>query len=113
MIPQLNAILVIFSAVSFLGFGAACLGSPSMKREFMRYRLGAWRPLIGALQLSASVGLLAGLSQPWMGRAAAAGLAMMMLTGVGVRIKIKDSLPQTMPALFYLALNAYLYVAGF
>lgn len=113
MIPMLNEILVIFSAVSFLGFGSACFWSPYMKREFKRYHLGAWRPLIGALQLSASAGLLAGLSQPWMGRAAAAGLAMMMLTGVGVRIKIKDSIPQMVPALFYFALNAYLCAAAF
>ncbi len=113
MISMLNNILVIFSAVSFLGFGSACFFSPYMKHEFKRYQLGAWRPLIGALQSSASVGLLAGLSQPWMGRAAAAGLAMMMLTGVCVRIKIKDSLLQTLPALFYMALNAYLCVVAF
>ncbi|MEY4569899.1 MAG: hypothetical protein RLZZ398_1338 [Verrucomicrobiota bacterium] len=113
MIPKLNDILVIFSAVSFLGFGSACFWSPYMKREFERYHLGAWISLIGALQVSASVGLLAGLSEPRMGRAAAAGLAMMMLTGVGVRIKIKDSLRQTAPALFYLVLNAYLCVAVF
>lgn len=37
----------------------------------------------------------------------------MMLTGVCVRIKIKDSLQQTLPALFYMALNAYLCVVGF
>jgi hypothetical protein len=48
-----------------------------------------------------------------MGRAAAAGLALMMLVAVGVRIKIKDTLPQTIPALFYLALNAYLSLAAF
>jgi len=84
-----------------------------MKREFERYRLGAWRTLIGALQLSAAIGLLAGLSEPWLGRSAAAGLALMMLAGVGVRIQIKDSLSQMVPALFYLALNAYLCAAAF
>ncbi len=84
-----------------------------MKREFERYHLGTWRPLVGALQLAAAAGLLAGLSQPWMGRAAAAGLAAMMLAGVGVRIKIKDTVPQMIPALFYMLLNAYLWAAGF
>jgi hypothetical protein len=48
-----------------------------------------------------------------MGRAAAAGLALMMLVAVGVRIKIKDTLLQTVPALIYLALNAYLSLAAF
>lgn len=84
-----------------------------MKREFQRYRLGAWRPLIGTLQLAAAAGLLAGLSQPWVGRTAAAGLAVMMLAGVCVRIKIKDTVLQMAPALFYLLLNAYLWAAGF
>jgi len=37
----------------------------------------------------------------------------MMLAAVGVRIKIKDTLPQTTPALLYLALNAYLCLAAF
>lgn len=110
---MLNAILIIFSAISFLGFGSACIGSPNMKREFKRYHLAAWRPLIGVLQLAAAAGLLAGLNQPWTGRAAAGGLAMMMLAGVGVRIRIQDRLVRMLPALFYLALNAYLCAAAF
>ncbi len=79
-----------------------------MKREFDRYRLGSQRMLVGGLQVCAALGLLAGLSQPWMGRAASAGLALMMLVAVGVRFRIKDGVLQTVPALFYLALNAYL-----
>ncbi len=74
---------------------------------------GSQRILVGALQVAASLGLLAGLSQPWMGRAAAAGLALMLLVAVGVRIRIKDSLAQTTPALFYLLLNTYLCFAAF
>jgi hypothetical protein len=56
---------------------------------------------------------MAGLSQPWMGRSAAAGLALMMLVAVGVRIRISDSLLQTTPALFYLLLSTYLFFAAF
>jgi hypothetical protein len=37
----------------------------------------------------------------------------MMLTGVIVRFKIKHSLVQMTPALFYMLLNAYLSVAAF
>ena len=53
------------------------------------------------------------MSQPWMGQAAAGGLALMMLVAVIVRIQIKDTLLQTIPALFYLTLNIYLCLAGF
>ena len=84
-----------------------------MKQEFLRYRLASQRMIVGALQWVAGVGLLAGMSQPWMGQAAAGGLALMMLIAVIVRIHIRDSLLQTIPALFYLALNAYLCLAGF
>lgn len=106
-------VLILFSAFSFLGYGSACFVSSSMKREFDRYGLGSQRTLVGGLQLFAAIGLLAGLSQPWMGRAASGGLALMMLIAVGVRIKINDTLPQTIPALIYLALNAYLSLAAF
>jgi uncharacterized membrane protein YkgB len=109
----LNVLLVLFSAISFLGYGAACFLSADLKREFVRYQLGSQRALIGALQLAAAAGLVAGLSQPWIGRAAAGGLAVMMLVAVGVRIRIKDTLLQTTPALLYLALNTYLFLRAF
>lgn len=111
--PRLNVALILCSAISFLGYGAACFLSDSLQREFERYRFGPQRALIGSLQLCAAVGLLAGLSQPWMGRAAAGGLALMMLVAVGVRMRIKDTFLQTIPALFYLVLNAYLCLAAF
>lgn len=113
MIRPLNFLLILFSALSFLGYGSACFLSSYMKREFERYRFGSQRMLVGGLQLCGAIGLLAGLSQPWVGRAASAGLAVMMLFAVGVRIKIKDTLIQTIPALIYLVLNAYLSVAAF
>lgn len=64
------------------------------------------------LQLCAAVGLLLGLEVPWIGRAAA-GLTLMMLLAVGVRIRIKDSLLQTSQALLYLVLNGWLCWAAF
>ncbi len=109
----LNTALISLNALSFLGYGAACFLSSRMRREFLRYRLGAQRVWVGALQWSAGIGLLAGMWVPWMGQAAAAGLALMMLVAVGVRIQIRDGVWQTIPALFYLLLNAYLCLSGF
>jgi len=113
MVSNLNTALVLFSAFSFLGYGSACFLSARLKREFSRYRLESQRVLVGALQLAAAIGLVAGLGEPWLGRAASGGLSVMMLVAIGVRVKIKDSLLQTTPALFYLALNAYLSLAAF
>ncbi|MCX6852043.1 MAG: DoxX family protein [Verrucomicrobia bacterium] len=105
--------LILLSALSFLGYGSACFCSSRMKQEFHRYRLATQRIMVGALQWFAGIGLLAGMSQPWMGQLAAGGLALMMLIAVIVRIQIKDTLLQTIPAVFYLALNTYLCIAGF
>lgn len=84
-----------------------------MKQEFLRYRLASQRITVGGLQWFAGIGLLLGLTQPWMGQLAAGGLALMMLVAIIVRIQIKDRMLQTIPALFYLALNTYLCLAGF
>ena len=84
-----------------------------MRGEFERYHLAGQRKLIGSLQLLAVLGLLAGFYEPLLGRSAAIGLALMMSVAVGVRIKIKDSLLQTIPALIYLALNIYLSLEAF
>ena len=113
MVAPLNSVLILFSALSFLAYDTACFLSPWMKREFECHRLASQRTLVGGLQVCAAIGLLAGLGQPWMGRAAAAGLALMILVTVGVRIRIKGALPQTVPAVIYLAHNACLSLAAF
>lgn len=84
-----------------------------MRREFVRWGLGSQRLLVGGLQLCAVMGLLAGFEQPFIGRAASIGLALMMIVAVGVRIRIKDSLMQTAPALLYLVLQVYLSLVAF
>jgi hypothetical protein len=98
----LKTTLLLFSSLSFLGYGLSCLFSAYQKAEFQRYQLSARRNLVGCLQCAAAVGLIA-----------AGGLALMMLVALGVRVRIKDSLPQMLPAAGYLVLNAYLCVAGF
>ncbi len=104
-------LLVYFSAGSFIGFGSACFLSSYMQREFSRYGLARFRAMTGALQLLGAAGLMVGLQVPIIGQLAAAGLALLMLMGFGVRLKIKDSLWQSFPAFFYMVLNAYLVFA--
>jgi len=96
-----------------LGYGLGCFFSAYLQAEFRHYRLEALCRLVGALQCAAAVGLIAGLFLPWIGQAAAGGLALMMLVALGVRVRIKDTVLQMLPAAGYLTLNAYLCVAGF
>lgn len=79
-----------------------------MRREYDRYGIASFRSLVGSLQLLGAIGLLVGLHTPWIGHFSAGGLALLMLCGVGVRIKIKDSVLLTLPAFAYMLLNAYL-----
>ena len=89
------------------------LMSSAMQQEYARYKLPQFRKLVGTLQLLGAAGLLVGFKVHWLGQAAAGGLALLMLLAVGVRIKIKDSPLQTLPAFAYLVLNAYLCGAAY
>ncbi|ALM07067.1 hypothetical protein SB49_04060 [Sediminicola sp. YIK13] len=103
-------LLTFFSSFSFLFFGIGCFFSPRMKLEFMRYGLNKQqRWLTGALQLLGSTGLFLGLMMsPFLCFVSTIGLFILMLLGLWVRIKIKDSVLQSSPALFYALLNLYL-----
>ncbi len=105
--------LIWFSAISFILFGGGCFVSHSMRREYERYGLSGLRNLVGTLQLSGAIGLLIGFHAPWVGQLASGGLALLMLCGVGVRIKIGDNALLTLPAFAYMVLNAYLALAAY
>ena len=98
--------LIWFSALSFLGYGILCLTTPYMVAEFERYGMPDARVITGVLQILASAGLLLGLIVPKLGVLAAVSLALQMLVALFVRIRIEDTLIQSLPATFYLALNA-------
>lgn len=108
-----HLVLIWFSSISFLFFGLGCFIAPLMKQEFTRYRLARFRKIVGALQLAGAAGLIAGLYTPILGQLASAGLAVLMLFGVGVRISIRDTVLQTLPAFAYMLLNAYLAIAAY
>jgi len=95
------------SAVAFFGYGVACLVSQRMDAEFQRYGLAPFRRLVGALECLGALGLLVGyFSRPVL-FLAAAGLTLLMLLAVGTRLRIGDSLTQTLPAIVLLVLNAF------
>ena len=100
--------LNVFCALSFLGYGASCLAADHMVREFERYGLAKYRKLTGILQLLGAVGLLFGFRSPLIGSLAAGGLALQMLLGLGVRLKIRDTLRQGFPALAFLLISGWL-----
>lgn len=78
-----------------------------MISEFIRFQLKKYqRILTGVLQLIAVAGLIAGIKFPEIGTVAAAGLSLLMFLGFLVRLKIKDGIYKSSPALIFMVLNA-------
>lgn len=100
--------LVLFTSVSFLIYGFCCLFTRYMKNEFERFGLPSFRQLTGGLEIAGAFGLALGLVMPILGCLAAGGLVILMLVGFLVRLKIKDGIVRSSPALFYMVLNLYL-----
>ena len=104
--------LVIFSTLSFLFFGVSCFFTEHMKNEFIRYGLGNRLRLIGTLQLLGATGLGIGyLFLPWLSIVASMGLAILMILGFGVRLKIRDTILQSVPSLVYAVINTYIAIS--
>jgi uncharacterized membrane protein YkgB len=104
----LNNAITLFSAISFLAYGAGCFTSRHLQREFVRFGLSSLRNLIGLLQICGALGLLAGFRFPLLGQTAAGGLALMMLLAIVIRIKIHDGFLKTTPAILFFVVNGYL-----
>ena len=79
-----------------------------MKTEFERYGLLRFRKLVGYLQLLGGFGLLLGLMFQPILIISSGGLALLMLLGFGVRLKMKDGFLLSLPSLIFMALNLYI-----
>ena len=101
--------LILISSLSFMGYGIAYFKSPQMKNEFKRFGLEKAGTLTAVLELLGAVGLLVGLKFPLILLISAGGLAILMFLGIAIRIKVKDSLWISLPALFFMLLNSYIF----
>jgi hypothetical protein len=101
--------LIIFSGISFILYGILAFIATESQKEFVRWGFEKQRILIGSLQLFGGLGLLMSLQWNILGAFAAGGLTILMFFGVLVRIRIKDSILQMLPALLFLLLNGFLF----
>jgi hypothetical protein len=104
----MNTISIWLSSISFLFFGISYFNSQYLKDEFKRYGLERFGPLTATLQILGAVGLLVGFKVPLIMSVASGGLALLMLLGFGVRIKIKDGFWLSLPSLLFALLNGYI-----
>ncbi len=108
-------ILQLSSALAFLGYGMACLSTSHMKQEFQRYGLQRFRVLTGLLEMGGGAGLLIGIftSNSILSILASSGLTVLMICGVGVRLRIKDRFVQCLPAIILFLLNSLIAYSHF
>ncbi|WP_395049297.1 DoxX family protein [Flavobacterium sp.] len=101
--------IVILSSFSFLFYGISYFISPHMKNEFKRFKLEKLGLLTIVLEILGAIGLLIGFWYKPILLLSSGGLALLMFLGVIVRIKLKDSLWISLPAVFFMGLNAYIF----
>ncbi len=105
---MLLIVLTLISALSFLYYGTTFFATKSMKLEFERYGLDRYRQLIGGLQLLGGFGMLVGLFWVPALLLASGGLALLMLIGFGVRLKMKDGFWASLPSFIFMVINFYI-----
>ncbi len=101
-------VLILISSLSFLYYGSTFFLNSGMKEEFDRYGLDKFRNLVGSLQILGGIGLLIGLLSPIILVISSGGLAVLMLMGFAVRLKMKDGLLLSLPSFFFMLLNIYI-----
>lgn len=109
VVMNLLTALILISSLSFLAYGIAYFKSPKMKSEFKRFGLEKAGALTAILEIVGALGLLLGFKFQLLLLISAGGLALLMLLGVAIRIKYKDSLWVSLPATFFMLLNGYIF----
>jgi hypothetical protein len=109
MMQYLKLFLTIFSGLSFLIFGYLCFFSVYFKSEFNRYGIPNHRKTTGFFQSLGGASLIIGIFIDELGVIASFGLTVLMCLGVIVRLRIRDGLLKTMPAIIYATLNALIF----
>ncbi len=107
---MLASVITWISGLSFLVFGVLCLTSVSLVGDFQRFGIGNLRMLTGWLEVTGGAGLLIGLRwRPalWI---SSGGLCLLMLIAFGFRLKMRDSVSQSLPSFAFVLLNAYIFV---
>jgi hypothetical protein len=81
-----------------------------MKNEFKRFNLEKLGLLTIILEFIGATGLLLGLKYDLLLIASSLGLSVLMLCGLIVRIQLKDSIWISLPAVFFMILNLFIFL---
>lgn len=99
---------VLLSSGAFFLYGISYFVMPHMKEEFKRFGLEKLGLMTILLEFAGAAGLLVGLLFNPLLIFSSLGLALLMFAAVVVRVQRRDSLWISLPALFFMFLNAYI-----
>ena len=105
-----NTIVILFSSISFVVYGILLFTSTNMQYEFKRFGIERFTKLTGFLELLGGIGLSLGLKYHFILIISSGGLALLMLLGFGVRLKVKDGFWLSFPSIFFMTLNFYIFL---
>ena len=105
-------ICTLISSLSFFAYAFSYFNAPHMKNEFKRFGLEKMGLTIVTLEITGALGLLVGLIFNFFLVISSLGLALLMLAGLIVRLKLKDNIWISLPALFYMVLNTYIFCSS-
>lgn len=106
---NLLTICILLSSSSFIIYAISYFVGTHMKAEFKRFNLEKLGLLVIILEILGALGLIVGIWYEPLLLLSSAGLALLMFLGLIVRFNLKDSLWISLPALFYMALNTYIF----
>ena len=109
---SLFKLCIFISSFFFFAYGITYFTSAHMKSEFKRFGLERIGLLTIVLELLGAAGLLFGLLYNPILILSSGGLALLMFFGVLVRIRSKDSLYVSLPALLLMGLNLYVFIVS-
>ncbi len=107
LVPTVAAVI---AAGLILSYGFLVLFFHGMEAEFERFGLSRFRRSTGVLEVLGGIGLLVGLLAPEIMLVASGGLALLMVLGVMTRIRVRDTLLESLPAWLVLAVNVYIFI---
>jgi len=96
----------------FIPYGLLVLFADGMVEEFDRFGLQRYRRLTGVLEVLGATGLAVGYLVPAVTVFSATGLAVLMLLGIAVRVRVRDRFVEMLPAAFLLMVNALIAVVA-
>jgi len=100
----------VVSGLSFLYYGFRVLFRTALVEEFERYGMPGVRQFVGVMEVAGGTAVILGLAIAPLGALAAAGLTVLMVLGLIVRLRVHDAPRLMLPAASLAALNAMLVV---